>query len=201
MAPIGETCLEARSGLAVEHGYGVTLGLKVPSGRDANHTGADDQNLHTALLPLNCARARARRMWGSPRAGLKAGWRRVRLITIDDRLLRGRTELLSPEEMAQADGLSPALGVPGPELMEHAGRAVARAVRRTFRPCRTLVLCGPGNNGGDGYVAARLLAETGWPVSVAALAAPRGGSDAARAASRWRGGLVPFSAETAGRAE
>ncbi len=84
--------------------------------------------------------------------------------------------------------------------MEAAGRAVARAAMRMVRPCRTLVLAGPGNNGGDGYVAARLLDQAGWPVAVAALAPPRAGSDAARAAARWRGPVVPFAAEEAARA-
>ena len=69
--------------------------------------------------------------------------------------------------MARADAASPALGVPGPTLMANAGRAVARAIQQRFRPCRTLVLAGPGNNGGDGYVAARMLAQEGWPVALA----------------------------------
>ena len=99
-------------------------------------------------------------------------------------------ELLSPAKSARADALSP---VPVGTLMENAGRAVALAVRARFTPFRTLVLCGPGNNGGDGYVAARLLAEQGWPVTVAALAAPRGGSPAAEAAGRWNGPTASFS--------
>jgi hydroxyethylthiazole kinase-like uncharacterized protein yjeF len=115
--------------------------------------------------------------------------------------IAGRHELLSSEEMGRADARAPALGVPGPALMENAGRAVARAVRARFRPCRTLVLCGPGNNGGDGYVAARLLAQQGWPVSLAALAPPRAGTDAAGAALRWYGPTVGFSPAEAARAE
>ena len=83
-------------------------------------------------------------------------------------------ELLTPSEMSRADHLAP---LPGIELMERAGWAVARVARR-FGPARTLVLCGPGNNGGDGYIAARLLAELGWPVAVAALA-PKATVDAA----------------------
>jgi ADP-dependent NAD(P)H-hydrate dehydratase / NAD(P)H-hydrate epimerase len=103
--------------------------------------------------------------------------------------------------MARADALSPELGVPGPVLMENAGRAVARAVRQRFRPSRTLVLCGPGNNGGDGYVVARLLAQEGWPVAVAALGTPREGSDAEGAARRWRGPMARFAPDEAGRAD
>ncbi len=86
--------------------------------------------------------------------------------------------LLSPAEMGRADAAST---VPVDALMFAAGRAVARAARR-FGPCRCLVLCGPGNNGGDGRVAARLLAEQGWPVQVAALEDARFRADeAARA--------------------
>src|SRR3954469_5399989 len=95
--------------------------------------------------------------------------------------------LLSPAEMARADAAAPRLGVAGTVLMEAAGRAVARAIRRRFRPCRVLVLAGPGNNGGDGYVAARLLQQEGWPVRLAALAPPRAGTDAAWAADQWHG--------------
>ena len=108
----------------------------------------------------------------------------------------GMLHLLTPAEMARADAGS---GVPGPILMERAGWAVARAARR-FGPRRTLVLCGPGGNGGDGYVAARLLAGWGWPVRVAALATPRAGTDAARAAAQWRGPLAPFTPAEAARA-
>jgi hydroxyethylthiazole kinase-like uncharacterized protein yjeF len=113
----------------------------------------------------------------------------------------GARELLTPDEMAQVDAMAPGLGVPGYRLMENAGRAVARAIQVRIRPCRTLVLCGPGNNGGDGYVVARLLAQEGWPVAVAALAAPRAGSDAARAATSWRGANVPFTQQEVRRAD
>ncbi|WP_376090629.1 NAD(P)H-hydrate dehydratase [Roseomonas sp. CCTCC AB2023176] len=94
--------------------------------------------------------------------------------------------------MARADAAS---SVPIPVLMAAAGRAVAREVMARFRPCRTLVLVGPGNNGGDGYVAARLLESAGWPVAVAALAPPRPDGPAAEAAARWRGPVVPLRPE------
>ncbi len=108
------------------------------------------------------------------------------------------SELLTPAEMARADRAAIAAGVPVAQLMEAAGRAVARAVRARFSPCRTLVLCGPGNNGGDGYVAARHLAQMGWPVSVAALAPP--GGDARQAAALWHGPRAPFTPNEAARA-
>jgi hydroxyethylthiazole kinase-like uncharacterized protein yjeF len=75
-------------------------------------------------------------------------------------------ELLTPLEMARAD----ALAANEAALMEAAGRAVARAITRRYRPCPTLILAGPGNNGGDGRVTARHLAQAGWPVALRPVA-------------------------------
>ncbi|MBW4037171.1 MAG: NAD(P)H-hydrate dehydratase [Proteobacteria bacterium] len=98
--------------------------------------------------------------------------------------------LFTPAEMTEIDHAAPARGANVPALMENAGSAVARAIHRRYRPCRVLVLAGPGNNGGDGYVTARHLAARGWPVVVAPVGTPRPGSPAADAAAQWRGPLV-----------
>lgn len=85
-------------------------------------------------------------------------------------------------------------GIAPPELMENAGRAVADAIVRRYAPRRVLVACGPGNNGGDGFVAARYLSERGWDVSVAMLetASPLP-ENAALMAARWNKPILPLS--------
>jgi len=106
---------------------------------------------------------------------------------------RDGPELLAVAEMAKADALTIAAGTPGIDLMEAAGSAVAAAVIEAAPQGPIAVLCGPGNNGGDGFVAARILAAAGYPVRLALLGERqklRG--DAALAASRWTGKILPL---------
>jgi hydroxyethylthiazole kinase-like uncharacterized protein yjeF len=105
--------------------------------------------------------------------------------------------------MNEADRLTMAAGTPGSLLMQRAGEAVAREVaRRWARPRPITVLCGPGNNGGDGFVAAIALAQSGWPVRVALLGELRAlRGDAQLYAKRWSGGIEPLSAQVIEGAE
>lgn len=100
-------------------------------------------------------------------------------------------ELLSNAEMAEADRLTIAGGTAGIALMEEAGAAVAAAVAQAHAPgARVVVVAGPGNNGGDGFVAARLLAERGYDVKLLLLGEPnRLKGDAALAAKTWKGAI------------
>jgi NAD(P)H-hydrate epimerase len=102
--------------------------------------------------------------------------------------------LLTPVQMGKADRASEAAGASGNAMMEAAGGAVAVAIggRWPMRP--VTVLCGPGNNGGDGFVVARHLRAAGWPVKVALLGdREKLSGEAAHAAARWRGEVVPMT--------
>ena len=102
-------------------------------------------------------------------------------------------ELLTTAEMGDADRLTIAGGTAGVDLMENAGRGVADAAAR-LPGRRVVVVAGPGNNGGDGFVAARILAERGYAARVVLVgdkAKLKG--DAARAAERWLGPVVAAS--------
>ena len=102
--------------------------------------------------------------------------------------------LLSVAEMGRADAATIAAGTPGEVLMEAAGAAVAREIRSRWRSCPAVVLCGPGNNGGDGFVIARHLEEAGWDVVVALLgSADKLKGDAALNARRWKGEVMPLA--------
>jgi len=95
--------------------------------------------------------------------------------------------------MYRADGSAIASGISGDELMEAAGAAVAREIVDRFAPCRVAVLAGPGNNGGDGFVAARYLQDAGWDVRVELLGpVDRLKGDAALNAARWKGTVTPL---------
>jgi hydroxyethylthiazole kinase-like uncharacterized protein yjeF len=103
-------------------------------------------------------------------------------------------QILTVAETARADAAAVASGTPVGVLMERAGAAVADAICARFGPQSVLVLCGPGNNGGDGYVAARILMTRGWPVEVRAAGDPAT-QDAQEARSRWLGVTSPLDGE------
>ena len=99
--------------------------------------------------------------------------------------------VLTAAEMRAAEETAIAAGTPVETLMERAGRAAAEAIWRYAGPLPALVLCGPGNNGGDGYVIARELQGRGMKVRVAASGEPK--SAAARGAwESWAGPVEPI---------
>src|SRR4051812_13548511 len=105
--------------------------------------------------------------------------------------LFGMIELLTSAEMAEADRLAIAGGTAGIALMENAGRAVADRVAANHRVgASVVVVAGPGNNGGDGFVAGRLLAERGYAVRLLLVGfRDRLKGDAALAAKRFAGAV------------
>jgi ADP-dependent NAD(P)H-hydrate dehydratase / NAD(P)H-hydrate epimerase len=112
-------------------------------------------------------------------------------------------EILTNAEMGEADRRTIAGGVAGLTLMENAGRAVAHAAAaRRAAGSRVVVVAGPGNNGGDGFVAARLLGEAGYAVTVLLVGAPDAlKGDAAAAAKAWTGPVRTAAPESLAGAE
>src|ERR1700751_1502486 len=109
-------------------------------------------------------------------------------------------EVLTTAEMERADRLAIAAGTPGFALMLSAGQAVAEAASDLVEEGPIVVVAGPGNNGGDGFVAAAELAAQGREVSVILMCerdALRG--DAASAARGWKYSVLPFNTQAIGR--
>lgn len=100
-------------------------------------------------------------------------------------------EVFTVAQMYTADRFAIETGISGAALMEAAGAAVADVVRQRFAGASVLALCGPGSNGGDGFVAARRLQQAGFDVRVALLGDRSAlKADAARAAQTWTGPVV-----------
>jgi hydroxyethylthiazole kinase-like uncharacterized protein yjeF len=103
--------------------------------------------------------------------------------------------ILTAEQMRAAEAAAIDDGTSVDQLMERAGAALAEAAYRFAGPMPTLVLCGPGNNGGDGYVAARYLAERGVEVRIAALSDPKSAA-AIHARGGWEGAVEMLGDKT-----
>ncbi len=105
------------------------------------------------------------------------------------------SEIITVAEMYTADRYAAEHGIPSRTLMEYAGRAVAdEIVRKNAKPCPVVVMCGPGNNGGDGFVVARLLKARGWEVRLALLG-ERGAlkGDAAFQSEQWTDDVIALT--------
>ncbi len=102
------------------------------------------------------------------------------------------TPILTVAQMRAAEQAVFASGVPEYELMERAGAAAAEIIWRAGGKRDTLILCGPGNNGGDGFVIARLLRARGVPVRIATLGESRTPSSM-KARAAWDGPVEPLA--------
>ncbi len=115
---------------------------------------------------------------------------------------RPMSEILTVEQMYAADRWAMSRGTSGISLMELAGKACADAIMERYERCQVAVLCGPGNNGGDGFVIARLLREVGWGVSVFLLGerdALQG--DAGHMAHLWNGPVYALTPDATDNAD
>ncbi len=110
--------------------------------------------------------------------------------------------VLTVEQMYDADRWAIARGTSGITLMEAAGKACVDAIRERFDRCQVAVLCGPGNNGGDGFVIARLLRQEGWGVSIYLMGERNAlQGDAGHMAHRWNGPVYALTTDAIDNAE
>ena len=113
-----------------------------------------------------------------------------------------RTASLDVRQMREAHHLTTMAGRSIYELMERAGWSVRFEIEQRWSKRLVTVLCGPGNNGGDGFVTARLLADAGWVVHVSLLGSRDDLKGAARNhADLWQGAVTPLTVASLGRAE
>jgi len=110
--------------------------------------------------------------------------------------------VLTVDQMYEADRWAITRGTSGITLMETAGKACADAIRERFDRCQVAVLCGPGNNGGDGFVIARLLRQEGWGVSIFLMGEREAlQGDAGHMAHRWNGPVYSLTTDAIDNAE
>lgn len=110
--------------------------------------------------------------------------------------------LLTCEQMAECDRMTVIAGISDISLMENAGHKVAQAIIERWNPCSVVVLCGPGNNGGDGFVIARILADANWSVRVASLVSrDQLKGSAVHHSILWQGVVEPLTPEALNGAE
>jgi hydroxyethylthiazole kinase-like uncharacterized protein yjeF len=108
--------------------------------------------------------------------------------------MNANTALLNIRQMNEAVRLTVSAGKQSGQLTENAGAAVAQQIMQRYTACFVTVLCGPGNNGGDGFVAARHLAAAGWPVRLALLAPDQTlPEELGHYAERWCGAIEPLT--------
>ncbi len=102
--------------------------------------------------------------------------------------------ILTVSAMSAADSFAIEQGVDGRRLMQSAGTGVARAIMSRWAPRSAAVLCGPGNNGGDGWVVGEQLRQAGWAVTIySAVDRQNLTGDAATCAQEWTGDIHALS--------
>jgi ADP-dependent NAD(P)H-hydrate dehydratase / NAD(P)H-hydrate epimerase len=115
--------------------------------------------------------------------------------------MENETALLTNQQMSQADLLTVKSDVSASQLMDNAGSAAADIIMKRWPAQPAVVLCGPGNNGGDGFVIARRLAQAGWPVRLALLCSVKDlKNESAEHAQKWGSEIETLSPEVLGDA-